>query len=139
MRGETYRMSAPATPQASRLARGFVTASLVASDQRVLIENARICVSDVVANVVRHARVRELSVEVTVRQGRVVVAARDDDPRRLPWPREAGADDEGGRGLNLVRRLAHASGVTWVWDGLDLVGKQVWFELRRGGAAALSA
>ncbi|MFI9308360.1 ATP-binding protein [Streptomyces triculaminicus] len=130
-------MTVPAAPPAARLAREFVTAALVAADQRLLIESARICVSDTVANVVRHARVPELTVEVTVHADRVVVAARDDDPARLPWPRRGCENEEGGRGLTLVRRLSHASGVTWVWDGLELVGKQVWFELR--GAAVLSA
>ncbi len=129
--GDCYRLTIPAAPTAARLAREFVTAALVAADQRTLIENARICVSDTVANVVRHARVPELTVELTDLERRVLVAVRDDDPTRLPWPRQADANDEGGRGLALVRRLSHAAGVTWVWDGLELVGKQVWFELRR--------
>lgn len=129
---EQYRMAAPTTPATARLARDFVTAALVAAERRELIEDARICVSDAVANVVRHARVLELSVEMTVDEECVVVAVRDDDPARPPWPRGPRAAGEGGRGLGLVRRLAHASGVTWVWDGLDLVGKKVWFELREG-------
>lgn len=133
----TYRLVAPAVPTSARLAREFVSAALVAADRRPLIENARVCVSDAVTNVVQHARVPVLAVEVTVRTEHIVVAVRDDDLRRLPWPRRARADEEGGRGLMLVRRLSHASGVTWVWDGLDLVGKQVWFELREG--VALSA
>ncbi|MFI9200340.1 ATP-binding protein [Streptomyces sp. NPDC053048] len=138
MKGECYSLTAPAAPTTARLAREFVTAALVAADRRLLIEPARICVSDTVANVVRHARVPELTVELTAGANGVVVAVRDDDPGRLPWPRRPGEFGEGGRGLTLVRHLAHASGVTWVWDGLELVGKQVWFELR-GGGAALSA
>ncbi|MEV4433238.1 ATP-binding protein [Streptomyces sp. NPDC049585] len=125
---ECYRMTVPVAPGTARLAREFVTASLVAVERRLLIENARICVSDAVAHVVRQGRVREVSVELTVRKGRVVVAVRDDDPGRPPWPRPEGAGRTSG--LALMRRLAHASGVTWVWDGLSIVGKQVWFELR---------
>ncbi|MFG2178888.1 ATP-binding protein [Streptomyces abikoensis] len=130
--GETYLLSAPVAPGTARLAREFVTASLVAADRRLLIENARICVSDAVANVVRHARVPELVVQVTVHPERVLVAVRDDDPGRPPWPRPPHEGTGGGdvKGLALLRRLAHASGVRWVWDELRPVGKQVWFELR---------
>ncbi|MBT2382530.1 ATP-binding protein [Streptomyces sp. ISL-11] len=138
-RPETYRLVAPTAPTTARLARDFVTAALAAANRRVLIEEARICVSDAVANVVRQARVPELTVELTVLPGSVTVAVRDDDPTRPPWPRRAGAGEGDGRGLSLVRRIAHASGVTWVWDGLDLVGKQIWFELREGGTAPFPA
>ncbi|AZQ71594.1 ATP-binding protein [Streptomyces luteoverticillatus] len=135
MRGDRYTLTAPTAPSTARLAREFVTATLVAAERRLLIEPARLCVSDTVANVVRHARVPELTVEMTVRAENVVVAVRDDDPGRLPWPRQAVGERGGdGRGLALVRRLSHASGVTWVWDGLDVVGKQVWFELRECAA-----
>ncbi|GAA2713169.1 MULTISPECIES: ATP-binding protein [Streptomyces] len=128
--GERYTLTAPANAAAARMAREFVTAALVATDHRLLIENARICVSDTVANIVRHARVPELTVELTAQPGRVRVAVRDDDPHRLPW-RGAAAP-----GLTLVRRLSHASGVWWVWDDLELVGKQVWFEFRCGRPSA---
>lgn len=136
MKGDRCILTAPTAPSTARLAREFVTATLAAAERWPLIEPARICVSDTVANVVRHARVPELTVEMTVHPGNVVVAVRDDDPGRLPWPRQAGAGEGSGdgRGLALVRRLSHASGVTWVWDGLDLVGKQVWFELRERAA-----
>ncbi|MFD8998945.1 hypothetical protein ACFVZS_30120, partial [Streptomyces abikoensis] len=61
-----YEFTAPATATTARVAREFVTAVLVAAERNPLIENARICVSDTVANVVQHARVPVLSVEVTV-------------------------------------------------------------------------
>lgn len=124
-----YCMTAPAVPTTARLAREFVTATLVATDHHSLIEDARICVSDTVANVVRHARVQELTVEVVVSEGHVRVSVRDDDARRLPWPRQPGREEEAGRGLMLVHRLSVASDVDWVWDELELVGKKVWFEL----------
>ncbi|MFG2183378.1 ATP-binding protein [Streptomyces abikoensis] len=135
--GERYEFTAPATATTARVAREFVTAVLVAAERRLLIENARICVSDTVANVVQHARVPVLSVEVTVYGDRVVIAVRDDDPVRRPYRRQgqAAAGDERGRGLALVRDLASASGVTLVWDELDVVGKQVWFELRESDGA----
>ncbi|MFE0047712.1 ATP-binding protein [Streptomyces albireticuli] len=126
----TYHLTAPADPTTARLARQFVTTALRSTGHPGLVENACVCVSDLVANVVGHARVPDLGVEVSVRRERAVVGVRDGDPGRLPWSRRPGVDEEGGRGLVLVRGLSHAAGVTWVWDGLDLVGKEVWFELR---------
>ncbi|GHC48886.1 hypothetical protein [Streptomyces cinnamoneus] len=67
---------------------------------------------------------------MTVHGDRVVVAVRDDDPARRPYHRQAGPDEESGRGLMLVRNISCESGVTLVWDGLDLTGKRVWFVLR---------
>ncbi|MCC3778682.1 ATP-binding protein [Streptomyces sp. UNOB3_S3] len=136
---ERYELMAPAIAPTARVAREFVTAVLVAAERHPLIESARICVSDTVANVVQHARVPVLAVEVTVHGDRVVVAVRDDDPVRRPYRRlgEATAEDEHGRGLALVRGLAAASGVTLVWRDLAVVGKSVWFELRE--PVALSA
>ncbi|MBB5116890.1 hypothetical protein AF335_23970 [Streptomyces eurocidicus] len=127
----TYHLTAPADPATACLARRFVTLALHATGHPGLVDDACVCVSDLVANVVGHARVPDLGVEVSVfREGRAVVGVRDRDPGRLPWSRRPAVDEEGGRGLMLVRGLSHASGVSWVWDGLDLVGKEVWFELR---------
>ncbi|GHG76018.1 ATP-binding protein [Streptomyces griseocarneus] len=130
---EFYELIAPATATTPRLARQFVTGTLEATGHPALIDNARVCVSDAVTNVVQHARVPSLSVEVTVRPGWAVIAVRDGDVARRPYHRRAGAEDEGGRGLALVRGLSYASGVTLAWDGLHLIGKRVWFELRDGG------
>lgn len=126
----TYRFTAPAWAGTARVAREFVAAALVANGRDGLIENACLCVSDIVSNVVRHARVTSLAVGVDVYDDRVVVGVSDTDPSRLPWRRDAAADAEGGRGLMLVQRLSEASGVAWEWDGLTLVGKRVWFELK---------
>ncbi|ARZ70225.1 hypothetical protein SMD11_4628 [Streptomyces albireticuli] len=125
-----YRFTAPAWPGTARVAREFVAAALVATGRDALAENACVCVSDVVSNVVRHARVTSLAVEVAVHHDHVVVGVSDTDPGRIPWRRKVAADSEGGRGLMLVQRLSEAFGVAWEWDGLTLVGKRVWFELR---------
>ncbi|MFF4532378.1 ATP-binding protein [Streptomyces sp. NPDC001407] len=92
------------------------------------MENALVCVSDLVTNVVQHARVDVLSVEVAVRGERVVVSVVDGDHARQPRRRVARGGQEDGRGLALVRCLSAASGVTLVWDQLNVVGKCVWFE-----------
>ncbi len=125
-----YELAAPAHATTPRLARQFVAGTLEATGHPALIDDARVCVSDAVTNVVQHARVPTLTVEVTVRAGRATIAVRDDDPGRRPYRRRPNDDDERGRGLALLHGLAHSSGVTLVWDGLDIIGKRVWFELR---------
>ncbi|MFI9204102.1 ATP-binding protein [Streptomyces sp. NPDC053048] len=129
----THRLSAPADPSTPRLARQFVTGALEATSHASLIDNARICVSDAVTNVVQHARVAELSIELTAHADRVVIAVRDADPARPPQHRTARHDDERGRGLALVQALCHAVGMTLTWDGLTVTGKSFWFELRDSG------
>lgn len=134
LRTATYHLSAPADATTPRLARGFVTNALEATRHPFLIENARVCVSDIVTNVVQHARVSGLSVDVTAYHRRVVIAVCDANAARRPYRRQAAnADDERGRGLLLVEALSHASGVTLVWDALNVIGKSVWFELRESG------
>ncbi|MFC5724755.1 ATP-binding protein [Streptomyces gamaensis] len=126
---ESYRMIAPATRTTARVARAFVTAVLEAEGMPALVDDACVCVSDVVSNVVQHARVNTMAVDVNVGEEGVVVGVRDGDTRRWPRRREPRPEDEAGRGLALVRRLSDASGVALTWDGLDVVGKCVWFSL----------
>jgi hypothetical protein len=46
-----------------------------------------------------------------------------------PYPVRRGLMAEHGRGLELVRELSYAWGVTWT-GGTRPDGKRVWFELR---------
>lgn len=128
-----YQLVAPAEPSTARLARHFISGVLVATEHPLLVDDARLCVSDTVTNVVQHARVPDLTVEVDVRGLRVITSIRDHDPTRLPRHRRAHSDEERGRGLALVQQLSVAYGMNLVWDGLDVIGKCVWFELREGG------
>ncbi|MFI9719120.1 ATP-binding protein [Streptomyces sp. NPDC052396] len=125
-----YELTAPANCSTPLLARRFVAGALEATGHLSLRDDACVCVSDAVTNTVQHAGVESLRIELTATASAVVVAVCDDNTRRLPWPRQARDDEESGRGLALVRGLAHASGVSWDWDELQLVGKRVWFELR---------
>jgi hypothetical protein len=111
--------------------RDLLAAILAASGRPGMVEAARVCVSDVVANVLRHAKVPVLAVEVSVLGDRVIVGVLDGDPDGRPRVVEAAGDAESGRGLLLLERLAHAWGVSWT-GGLAPTGKRVWFELREG-------
>jgi hypothetical protein len=78
--------------------------------------------SEVVTNVVLHART---PFQVLVwRNGDVVRVGVRDRSWVEPAVKDAGMDDEGGRGLMLVDTLATSWGTT-----LEAVGKVVWFEL----------
>ncbi|MFE6165075.1 ATP-binding protein [Streptomyces sp. NPDC056486] len=93
-----------------------------------LAETAVLLLSELMTNAVRHGRVpvgREVGARCVLDGGvlRVEVADASDV---LPRPREAGPDDESGRGLALVELLADAWGADPRPYG---IGKTTWFEL----------
>ncbi|MCC2280585.1 ATP-binding protein [Streptomyces sp. ET3-23] len=126
---QTYRLTAPAAVRTVRIAREYAAAVLVAAGHTALVDDARVCVSEVTTNVLRHTRVPRIDVEVTIGDARVIIAVHDSNPAALPLPREARTDEEVGRGLYILNSLVCTWGTTFVWDGHDIVGKRVWFEL----------
>lgn len=107
-----------------------------------LAVDAEMCVGELAANAVRHRPPRrrggriELSVAAVDAGRRLWLAVHDPWPGR-PCPRQAGEDDEAGRGLALVASLAADWGCV-PDDGPGVpgsVGKTVWCELLlRAGA-----
>lgn len=132
--GETYRLTLPGTASAARVARDFVTSLLVVSRHPGLVDDARLCVTEVVTNAHRHARTSLIGVHVTVDRELVTVAVSDDMPWTAPVAGSKpggplrGRAMEGGWGLFLLEELAAA------W-GSDVCGccaprhKTVWFTL----------
>lgn len=117
--------SFPATPESVREARHVVMATLIeASCTPDTIEVARLLVSELVTNVLRHARSESVTVEVVVHEPAFRVAVHDEDPA-MPQPRDASAEDLDGRGLALVDMLAER----WAAEQKDPKGKVTWFEL----------
>lgn len=91
-------------------------------------DTAVLLLSELMTNAVRHGRApagREVGARCVLDEGvfRVEVADASDVP---PCPREAGPDDESGRGLALVELLADAWGSNPRPYG---IGKTVWIEL----------
>ncbi|MER7670809.1 ATP-binding protein [Kitasatospora sp. NPDC096128] len=84
------------------------------------LQDVELCASEVIANALLHTGERCV-VSVGWRSGRVRVEVADRCPG-LPH-RERDPEGTTGRGLLLVRALAHA----WGWRPAD-VGKVVWFE-----------
>jgi anti-sigma regulatory factor (Ser/Thr protein kinase) len=87
--------------------------------------------SELFGNSVRHSRSGgpggTVTVAVLAWDGLVRVEVTDQSGPGMPWIRQAGRDEEGGRGLGLVAALA----TRWGWRRH---GGQTatWFELRQG-------
>ncbi|MER7042315.1 ATP-binding protein [Streptomyces microflavus] len=133
--GESYRLTLPNTANAPRLARDFLTSLLRVSRHPGLVDDARLCVTELVTNAHRHTRTPLIRVHVAVNRKRVSVAVTDDGgpagtafgTALRPTPEQ---EQEHGRGLVLVESLALA------W-GTDSGGDRhpgrtvVWFTLGR--------
>jgi len=105
---------------------GRVGAGKRLSDEAVLLT------SEVVTNALVHAG-GGCTLTVAVDTGVVRVEVHDEDST-APAARQAGAHDEGGRGLHLLDSLA------WRWGSAPVAGagKSVWFELARSSTPTSS-
>ncbi|MDR3032629.1 MAG: SpoIIE family protein phosphatase, partial [Kitasatospora sp.] len=115
----------PAEPTAVSRARRLVRGTLADWGAEELTDTAELLVSELVTNAVRYASA-PIGVRLTL--GDLLLVEISDPLPDPPRERHAGAGDEGGRGLELVRRLALRWGTRA--EGL---GKVVWFELSNTG------
>jgi len=124
---ETRRAELDRGPQAPALARRAVAAWLAGALEPMRVEDAKLLVSELVTNAVRHPRDSgRVGLEVVVAGKRVRVEVSNpgagfSKPSVDPPP----ADALGGRGLLIVDRLASRWGVT---PGAPT---RVWFEIDR--------
>lgn len=130
--GEVYRLTLPNTASAPRLARDFVTSLLKVSRHLGLVDDARICVTELVTNAHRHTGTPLIRVQAAVNRKRVTVTVTDEggpltgalDALRVD------PEAEDGRGLALVENLALAWGTRG--GGPRHPGRKVvWFMLGR--------
>lgn len=134
--GERYRLTLPNTASAARIAREFV-ASLLAREQRgELVDDARLCVTELVTNAYRHTSSSLVRVHVAVNRKRVTVSVADYDPLAVQAlaARQPGREQVSGRGLLIVEALALAWGTNSLDDRLP-GHKAVWFTLGRSERA----
>ena len=118
----TYHATYPAEPRSVRAARDAVQQTCHHWGYGRLCDDARLIVSELVCNAVRHAGTDIGLTLVTCPQGlRMEVS---DGSTRPIQPRIATPADEGGRGLALVEALASHYGVR-----RSISGKTVWAEL----------
>ncbi|WP_234477353.1 ATP-binding protein [Streptomyces sp. MBT65] len=123
------RWQLPRNPRSAGHARTLLRLQL--TDWRIageVADTAELLLSELVTNSIRHARTppgREIGVRFATYDGRLRVQVADASDHR-PQPREAALEDEGGRGLTLVRSLAERWGCC---PRLHGIGKATWAEL----------
>ncbi|PBC78006.1 PAS domain S-box-containing protein [Streptomyces sp. TLI_235] len=111
----------PAEPTAVSRARRLVRGTLAEWGAEHLTDTAELLVSELVTNSVRYASA-PIGVRLTL--GEMLLVEISDPLPDPPRERHAAEADEGGRGLELVRRLALRWGAR-----AEGMGKVVWFEL----------
>ncbi|GAA1198031.1 PAS domain S-box-containing protein [Kitasatospora gansuensis] len=111
----------PAEPTAVSRARRLVRGTLAEWEVEHLTDTAELLVSELVTNSVRYASA-PIGVRLTL--GETLLVEISDPLPDPPRERHAAEADEGGRGLELVRRLALRWGAR-----AEGMGKVVWFEL----------
>jgi anti-sigma regulatory factor (Ser/Thr protein kinase) len=118
----TYRATFAAEPRSVGAARAAVTQRCLQWGLDSLCDDARLIVSELVSNAVRHAGT---DIDLTIRalEHGVRMEVSDGSTKDVQ-PRTATFLDEGGRGLQLVDALASHHGVR-----MRAGGKTVWVEL----------
>ncbi|MEN3583359.1 SpoIIE family protein phosphatase [Streptomyces sp. ZYX-F-203] len=111
-----------ADPVEVRRVREAVRERLHAWGLAPLAENAALLAGELVTNAVRHARARTLDLRLI--RAETLLCEVDDPEAEPPRLRDAGPEDEAGRGLRLVSTLAREWG-----SSRTRSGKTVWFEL----------
>ena len=115
----------PATGRAAGLARQATRDTLAAWQVTHLEETAVLLVSELVGNVLRHARTRALAMALylDLEMGSLLIEVHDTDAR-VPCPRRPETLEESGFGFVLIDALAGKWGVRQTE-----IGKAVWVEL----------
>jgi hypothetical protein len=119
----------PPEPRSVRSARGFVCDQFEAFGHSSEAEMAALAVTELVTNVILHART-EFSVIVTEAGGQRLRVSVCDGSTALPVQQQPEPDGALGRGLRLVAKITNAWGVTVLGvDDDGGPGKVVWFEV----------
>jgi anti-sigma regulatory factor (Ser/Thr protein kinase) len=111
-------------PASVPMARRFVTDRLTEHGETAVLDAARLVVSELVTNVVRHARTEV--VVALMRVGDRVLLRVGDTASARPRVRHVDADSDTGRGLAIVAMMSSDWGVSddagigkWVWAAFD--------------------
>ena len=117
----------PASPESVAMARDFVTTHLLVNRLPHLVDDARLVVSELATNAVRHAGTA-FTLSLDGRDGSITLRVRDGS-RGIPTFGSPGILSTSGRGLMLVSALSVAWGVSLEAEG----GKSVWARLGTQG------
>ncbi|MFI9063047.1 ATP-binding protein [Streptomyces sp. NPDC053429] len=106
--GVSYRFVAPRAATTPKIIRDLVAVLVVAFGHEAIVEQLRLCVSEVVTNAYNHTRTNLITVDVSLGSDNVTVWVNDDRPQWLPRVPSAAPPwrAEHGRGLFLLSRLA---------------------------------
>ncbi|MGW3498164.1 ATP-binding protein [Streptomyces sp. NPDC001020] len=120
-----YTETLPRVPESARHARRLVGLALDVWGMSGVRDVAEVLVSELLTNAVKHARRDSVRVTVTRLSRERVRVAVVDLSRRHPRPRAASANEESGRGLEIVKALSRG------WWGVDTLsfGKRVWADV----------
>ena len=110
--------------RAPREARQAIAQFLTGAGVPDLIDDAQLLASELVTNAVRYAR-GPIAVRAYIRDGFLHLEVCDAAADCAPRPRTADADDEGGRGMELIEKLS----TRWGWR-ITEHSKIVWLDLR---------
>ena len=113
----------PNTLMAPREARIAIARFLSKAQLSQLTDDAQLLASELVTNAVRHAS-GPIDVRAYVRDGFLRLEVGDSCADCGPQPRQATAEDESGRGMELVDKLS----ARWGWRARGQV-KVVWLDL----------
>ncbi|TDU04405.1 PAS domain S-box-containing protein [Streptomyces sp. 846.5] len=116
----TLAWTLAAEPTAASRARRLVRATLIDWGLLPLLDTAQLLVSELVTNSVRYT---EAPIGLRLSRGRTLLVEVSDPSPDPPLERDSAGTDEGGRGLQLVHRLADRWGTR-----SEGSGKVVWFE-----------
>ena len=122
---EDRRITLPAQPASAALARDFIR-SIYPEAAGERLEDALLCVTELVANVALHTRSSHCTVAVSGRPDEMTIEVWD-DTAELPVIEPASLVAEHGRGMRIVDALADAWGIRARPDD----GKAVWLRLNR--------
>jgi anti-sigma regulatory factor (Ser/Thr protein kinase) len=119
----------PLERSSTKVARAWVARVLSEQGLAALVSDAELCVSELTANAIRHARTPfEIAVEVDHEGGTVRVAVTDDNFRPVQARLDPQPTSLTGHGLRIVAAVASSWGVI----DHDGDGKTVWFTLGPG-------
>ncbi|MET9819075.1 SpoIIE family protein phosphatase [Streptomyces sp. NPDC006355] len=118
--GDIALCGLPEDPRAAGQARAFVRRQLAVWELDDLVMTTELLVSELVGNVVRHAKG---PIRLRLLRSRSLICEVYDGSLTTPRIRRAGHTDEGGRGLPLVAALSRRWGTRFLGDG-----KCIWTE-----------
>jgi anti-sigma regulatory factor (Ser/Thr protein kinase) len=125
IKGET-RFRLTAVPEAAAEARTLVDETLIGWALHFLIEDAKLIVSELVANSIAATPGGEIGLLLTRERNALWICVRDSSPA-LPEMRACAPDSESGRGLHIVAAIAEENGAFRV---VEPQGKITWARLK---------